>query len=231
MARLILIRHGQASFGEANYDALSHVGIQQAEHLGRVLRESGENIDGLWTGSLRRHLQTAQRLLMGADWEFLPQSLRGFDEFDHQEVIERYEPRYHNHQIMLDELGAANVPQDAFAKMFSAALKRWYEGNADDEYNETWTQFKRRVMATLERLFRITQSGETHIVITSGGVIAVITQALLGLSDTVAMQVNWTLANASITCVQNNSRGEHRLLSLNEHAHFRGEHIHMLTWR
>ncbi len=39
MGSIYLIRHGQASFGAANYDVLSNVGVQQAEHLGTYLSD------------------------------------------------------------------------------------------------------------------------------------------------------------------------------------------------
>ena len=34
MTSIYLIRHGQASFGKAEYDCLSELGEQQARHLG-----------------------------------------------------------------------------------------------------------------------------------------------------------------------------------------------------
>ena len=42
MSSVILVRHGQASFGKADYDQLSDLGYEQARHLGRVLREREE---------------------------------------------------------------------------------------------------------------------------------------------------------------------------------------------
>lgn len=231
MARILLVRHGQASFGAADYDCLSGTGAEQARHLGKVLRERGEHIDALWCGTLLRHQQTAAELLRGADWALEQRDLADFDEFDHQQVIARYEPRYRDHQTMMRELTTAADPREAFAKMFGAALARWYSGTANSDYDEPWNRFQARCQSALEQVQGQIGSDETHLVVTSGGVIAVITQALLGLDDAAAMQVNWTLVNAGITTLHVSRPGKRRLLSLNEHSHFRGHHRHLLTWR
>ena len=55
MAQFHLIRHGQASFGAANYDKLSQLGHQQARWLGEYYRARGETFDALVTGDLVRH--------------------------------------------------------------------------------------------------------------------------------------------------------------------------------
>lgn len=231
MARIILLRHGQASFGATDYDCLTAKGFEQAEHLGRLLRERGETIDTLWSGTLKRHRQTAAGLLQGGNFTPVQRSLAGFDEFDHQQVIARYEPRYSDHQVLKSELAAAENPREAFASMFRAALARWYGGSADAQYDEPWSRFQARCLAALEQVLGQAKAGESHLVVTSGGVISVIVQTLLGLGDAAAMQINWTLANASMTCVQVTAQGKWRLMSLNEHAHFRGDYHHLLTWR
>ena len=66
MATLVLIRHGQASYGQADYDRLSPTGEQQARVLGPHLAALG--LDALFVGPLRRrqrrwrrHWQASQR--------------------------------------------------------------------------------------------------------------------------------------------------------------------------
>ena len=39
MAELLVIRHGQASFGQDDYDVLSDLGHQQSRAVGALLRE------------------------------------------------------------------------------------------------------------------------------------------------------------------------------------------------
>ena len=58
MGTLYLVRHGQASFGAADYDRLSELGERQSERLGRYWAERGLRFDAVITGTLRRHAQT-----------------------------------------------------------------------------------------------------------------------------------------------------------------------------
>ena len=98
MATLYLIRHGQASFGQHNYDQLSPLGWKQGRILGRWLADRVR--PGLVVGGgLRRHRETVEAIATGYG-QALPdmQVLAGLDEFDHLEVVEprvgRQRPRW-----------------------------------------------------------------------------------------------------------------------------------------
>ncbi len=56
MGTLLLIRHGQASYGEADYDRLSTRGQRAGAALGRFLASA--RVDHVFVGPLRRHQQT-----------------------------------------------------------------------------------------------------------------------------------------------------------------------------
>ena len=53
-----MIRHGQASFGEKNYDNLSKKGVKQSIALGKKLLKNGISFDQTIIGPLNRHKQT-----------------------------------------------------------------------------------------------------------------------------------------------------------------------------
>ena len=57
MGTLYLVRHGQASFGAADYDQLSDLGHKQSVRLGEYFAHKGIHFDGLIAGTLRRHKQ------------------------------------------------------------------------------------------------------------------------------------------------------------------------------
>ena len=59
MSALYLVRHGQASFGEDDYDRLSEIGHRQSRVLGAALRSRLASVHLVATGSLRRHKETA----------------------------------------------------------------------------------------------------------------------------------------------------------------------------
>src|SRR6185436_15500847 len=50
MSTLYLLRHAQASFGAADYDALSPLGLRQATRLGEALRARGVRPDVVLSG-------------------------------------------------------------------------------------------------------------------------------------------------------------------------------------
>ncbi|MBA3498909.1 MAG: histidine phosphatase family protein, partial [Deltaproteobacteria bacterium] len=56
MGTLYLIRHGQASYGEVDYDRLSTKGHEQARAVGHWLAKA--NLDLLYAGPLVRQQQT-----------------------------------------------------------------------------------------------------------------------------------------------------------------------------
>ena len=68
MSSILLVRHGQASFGAADYDDLSPTGHEQSRVLGAALAARGVGADLVVAGEMRRHAQTAASLLDGAGW-------------------------------------------------------------------------------------------------------------------------------------------------------------------
>ena len=58
MAQLFLVRHGQASYGAADYDRLSELGWRQARWLGEHFAERGIRFDVHVRGTPRRHDET-----------------------------------------------------------------------------------------------------------------------------------------------------------------------------
>jgi len=56
---VILVRHGQASFGAASYDVLSEVGYRQAELTALELRRRGARVECVVAGTLARQRDTA----------------------------------------------------------------------------------------------------------------------------------------------------------------------------
>ena len=230
MAAITLIRHGQASFGKADYDQLSELGYEQASHLGTVLREREEPVDTVFIGAMKRHRQTAEACLDAAGVDLPLQVLPGFNEFNHEQVIERYEPRYRDRDWLVAEMAKHANPGELFGQMFRQAIARWVGGAHDTDYDESWQHFQLRSRAALDEALSALPKRGRALVFTSGGCISVISQGLLGLNDDATFRVNLTLANAGLSRISQGST--HRnLISLNEHSHFSGRHRDLLTYR
>jgi broad specificity phosphatase PhoE len=200
MGQIFLVRHGQASFGAADYDCLSSLGQVQGKLLGQWWGECGQRFGRVVTGSLKRHRQTAEAcvgalpitLKPSGDWH----TDTGFDEYDHDELLHRHRPEFADPVAAQKALEASGNPRRAFAQIFSEAFSRWQSGAHDAEYRESWTVFRTRVGAALERA---AANDESTLVFTSGGPIAAITQSLLGLPDARIAGLNWSLANSAVT--------------------------------
>jgi broad specificity phosphatase PhoE len=230
MGAVYLVRHGQASFGAADYDALSEVGLEQARVLGEALRTRISEVDAVFSGTLKRHAQTAQGCLAAMNLSLEPQRMAGFDEFDHKEIIARYEPRFADHARMVETLATTPDPRRAFQEMFTQAVARWTAGGHDSDYTEPWSAFQARCLRALEELVRQLGPGRTALVFTSGGPITAISRELLQIPVSHAFRLNWTLANCGITKVIYSERGRY-LSTLNEHGHFEGPRRELITYR
>lgn len=233
MAAIYLIRHGQASFGQENYDQLSDLGIKQASHLGNALKSRGIRFDAVSLGSMWRHEQTATHCLKKIQDQV--GSLEGnknpgWNEYDHQEILRVYRPEFATAEKMTDFIRRQTDPKSFFETEFNAAIDRWIGGQYDDEYQETWTQFSDRVHRAFNNAITVNPKAKSIAVFTSGGPISLVTQALLGVPPEQIMRMNWTLMNCGVSKVV--TTGNRRFLAtLNEHTHFEGEsNKHLITY-
>src|SRR5438270_14034925 len=96
MSRLFLVRHGQASFLERNYDKLSAKGEEQSRMLGRYWAALNICFDRVYSGPRVRQRETARLVgeaykAAGLPWPE-PVVLDPFDEFQAEVVMERCLP-------------------------------------------------------------------------------------------------------------------------------------------
>lgn len=225
-----LVRHGQASFGERNYDALSERGFLQARVLGAHLRAMLPRDFVATCGTLQRHRQTATACLeaMGhaAQWR----DDAGWNEFDHEPVIAALRPEYADAARLRSELLAAPDPRRAFQALFEQAVARWAGGAHDDDYVEPWQDFRARCRGALQRLVAALPASTDAIVFTSGGPICALAQELLRIPDDEGFKLNWVHVNCGVTKLIAGRQGV-RLSTFNGYAHFDGVHADLVTYR
>ncbi|MEM7614832.1 MAG: phosphoglycerate mutase family protein, partial [Pseudomonadota bacterium] len=89
MGELVLVRHGQASFGAEDYDVLSPLGHTQAEWLGGYFEAHGMRFDRMFRGALRRHRETAEGIARSFTVPEAEVDAR-FDEFHYHLLEEEY---------------------------------------------------------------------------------------------------------------------------------------------
>ncbi|MCW2757561.1 MAG: hypothetical protein JWO46_1307 [Nocardioidaceae bacterium] len=223
MAQLLLVRHGQASWGADDYDVLSETGWEQGRVLGRALAARGVAPTYAVRGTLRRHRETADAVGEGL---LLPEVVvdAGWDEFDQDSLFGQVPVPWEGREPERGE----------FQVWFESVTERWTSGRADADYTETFTAFVERVTSALRRTADAAGSG-TAIVLTSGGTISVVTAGLLGaeLDDlgrgALWRRLNPVCANSGVTKVVVGGRGM-TLVSFNEHTHLE-QRPELLTYR
>ncbi|MFY2763058.1 histidine phosphatase family protein [Arenimonas sp. MALMAid1274] len=218
---LLLVRHGQASYGAADYDNLSERGQLQSRRLGEWLARGGHRFQAVVVGGMRRHRQTAEGVAaaFAAAGLPLPEPVadEGFAEFDHQAVFSAYLARDPEHPIAV--ASRSGHPRDVGA-MLQAALLAWARDELPD-LPESWAAFGQRVQSAGERLEALAGDGEV-LVLSSGGVISRLAQMALDVPDTRAVELNLSLRNSALSEFHPAGR-RLRLGSWNALPHLHGE--------
>lgn len=218
MSTILLVRHGQASWGKRDYDKLSPLGKRQSTALGEALAARGYHPDVIVTGGMNRHAQTAEGVARAAGWETQAIVDEGWAEYDHMAIIAAHKPAYRSMTIMQADLMRTLQPRKAFQTMFEAALDRWTSGEFDEEYPETFTDFQSRVEAALERLVARLEAGQTAAVFTSGGSMSWATTFLLRADAPTWSVLNHVTVNTGITKIVHGAHGT-SVVTINGHAH------------
>lgn len=223
MGIVLLVRHGQASFGAEDYDVLSNDGVTQGLTLGRALKETENEPTLVLSGTLRRQRETAEGIVKAAGWKVPLETDARWDEFDHLQVVETYAKAAGGIPIETDD------PRE-FQILFERSTGRWVSENYDEEYDETFASFTQRTRAALAEACRAADSGRTVVVVSSGGVIAAAAAMLTSVGDRANrlsapwQRFNAVMVNTSVSRVVVGSTGA-RLLTFNEHSHLAGKEV------
>ncbi len=218
MGLLLLVRHGQASFGANDYDVLSETGWEQGRLLGRALAAAGPAPASVVHGGMRRHRETWEALGLGGltaavdeDWA----------EFDHLAVLAR-------HAEVTGVTMDHDADRRAFQDHFEVATGHWAAAGDAAGYPETYGAFVARARRALAAAAALPGPA---LVVTSGGVIAALAAALVvpegGEVGPVWARFNTVIANTSVSRVIVGATGA-RLLTFNEHGHLPRE---LVTYR
>jgi broad specificity phosphatase PhoE len=181
MGILYLVRHGQASFGSADYDRLSPLGQRQCEALGAWFARRGIAFDAVFTGTLR----------VGYAVPLAPaQAHAGLDEFDGDAVVRA---------VHAGPLPAVSTPQAAqeHFRHLRDGLARWMAGSVQPQGMPPHAQFRAGVVAALDQV-RSNHADGCTLVVSSGGPIALALGHAMGLPDAAVIDLNLQLRNSAL---------------------------------
>lgn len=200
MGTLLLIRHGQASYGEVDYDRLSARGREQATALGRYL--AGARLDAVYAGPLVRQQHTlaiaaAAAAVAGTT---LPaaQTLPELAEYPAFDMLKHLLPRLIAEDARFAQLETAPTPR-LLDEAFHALLGRWSRDEWAVDGVERVGDFVRRVRTGLDRVLRAAGSGARLACVTSAGPIGVAVGLTFGIPDERMVRTSIVIRNASIT--------------------------------
>ncbi len=153
MGHLLLVRHGQASFGADDYDVLSERGWEQGRLLGSWLRQIGITPTAVIHGSMRRHRESAEAMMETAKWtDFVVAGGPG---------VGRVRPRRPGRRPPRPagggrrrQRGHAAVDRRRFQEIFEEVTARWTAGEQAGAL-ESYADFLLRVRASLERAMAV----------------------------------------------------------------------------
>jgi broad specificity phosphatase PhoE len=205
MARLVLIRHAQASYGQVDYDKLSPTGERQAAFLGMHLTTLG--LDALFVGPLRRQQQTAalaadsvvQASLAAPRAELAdlpaPQTLPELAEYPAFDLVRSFMPK-----LIAEDPAFAALPtaptRELADRAFHRILRAWSRDEWQIEGVERVAEFAARVRRGLEHAM---QGGRKVGVVTSAGPIGVAVGLVFGVDEHRMVRTSSVVRNASIS--------------------------------
>jgi len=210
MSKLVLVRHGQASFFSDDYDKLSEMGERQARTLAEYWLSTGVEFDESFTGTLSRQKRTEEVVAetyraAGKPWpkvEVLP----GLDEYPADEIMGTLLPLLSAKDARIQQLDAERQAATSgrekyrsFHRLLAAVMEEWISGEHETLGMMRWEEFRDRVRRDFRRILVREGNGRRVAVFSSGGVIGVSVQSVLQAPDQMAAELNWRVHNCSLT--------------------------------
>jgi len=207
MSHLVLVRHGQASFLEQNYDKLSPKGEAQSRLLGDYWAAHKLVFDRVYSGPRVRQQETARIAgeaykTSGMPWPEV-KTMEEFDEFRAEAVIEQSLPPLIERDAavrgMYQEFEKAEGQAQrfkTFQRLFEVIVGRWATGELPVPGIEPWPDFCDRVQSGFASLAQNGRRGQRIVIFTSGGPTGVAMQRALKLSIEATLKTAWMVANS-----------------------------------
>ncbi len=190
MGTLYLVRHGQASFGAADYDQLSPLGSCQCHAMGVYMANQGLQFEAVLRGSLRRHVQSLAALTAGHGR--LPAALEwpGLNEYDSEALVRAF------HTGPLPPHDTPEGYRQHF-RILREALLAWMAGTIEPTGMPVYSNWVAGIVAALDHV-RSQHSGNV-LVVSSGGPIATAVAHVLGAPPATSIELNLRIRNSALT--------------------------------
>ncbi|NBW49861.1 MAG: histidine phosphatase family protein [Betaproteobacteria bacterium] len=190
MGNLYLVRHGQASFGAADYDNLSALGHRQSVRLGEYFAGKGLRFEAVITGTLKRHAQTWAGIAQGAGLTHRALEWPGLNEYDSEAVIKAIHP------APLEKPDTPEMVRNHF-RLLRDGLTQWMNGVVTPQGMPAYNDFVHGVTSALDHV-RKSHAGNV-LIVSSGGPISTAVGHILGTTPETTIELNLRIRNSSVT--------------------------------
>jgi broad specificity phosphatase PhoE len=194
MPTLYLVRHGQASFGAADYDNLSPLGEQQSQQLGQYFQSKNLRFDAVYAGTLRRHAQTYSGIAQGMHSDQAPLLRPGLNEYDSDAVLAAIHP---------EPLSREQSPENyrKHFRLLRDGLAAWMEGQVQPQGMPTYPDFVKGITDVLDEIRSDYGAREEAriLIVSSGGPISTAVGHVLGTTAPTTIELNLRIRNTSVT--------------------------------
>ncbi len=228
MSKLYFFRHGQASFGAANYDKLSPKGEIQSLELGKYLVQKRVEFDRIYVGPLERQIHTCELVKSVYNKDNLPFPepilMNELKEHHGFRATRTGLPKMISTSPFLQKLQVEMDKNPQLKKrnsllMFEYFMNEWVEGKVVVDGFEPWIDFRQNVDRGLQTILENTQKSEKVAAFTSGGTISAIAANALQITNQKRVAaMNFSIRNTSFTTFLY-TRQQFNLLSVNEIPH------------
>ena len=218
MGVIYVVRHGQAAFGTENYDQLTEIGFAQARALGAYFSRRKIHFDAVFTGTLRRQIETADAML-----ESHPESsasareiFPGLDEYKPEAILTAFT----GESAVVSASGAARrdpvVVREHF-RLLREALLAWAQDRTQPKDMMPFAKFQDGAVGALIEARQRFPDGHV-LVVSSGGAIGAMVAQVLNAPAATAVELNLRIRNSSLTEYASTPR-HHHLVSFNGLPH------------
>jgi broad specificity phosphatase PhoE len=222
MGAIYLVRHGQAAFGTDDYDRLTEIGYTQAHLLGGFLAVRRVRFEAIYSGTLRRHMETVRAILDGGpaigDGSAV-ERISGLDEYQSESLIASFTGDCFA-PMPIAKRDDPTLAREHFRRL-RAALLAWTEGGIQPAGMPDWRTFQAAAVEAVVEARRRHSDGNV-LMVSSGGPIAAIVAAVLESPPQIAVELNLRIRNTAVTEFTTSAR-RHQLLSFNALPHLEAQ--------
>ena len=225
-----MVRHGQAAFGTDHYDRLTEIGFKQARLLGEHFSRRKIKFDAVYTGTLRRQIETADAILEShpelepSAREIIPE----LDEYKPEAILSAFTGEPFEATATAGAARRDPVVIREHFRLLREALLAWAEERTQPKGMMPFCQFQDGAVAALVRARQRYPEGHV-LVVSSGGAIGAMVSQVLNAPPATAVELNLRIRNSSLTEFASTPR-RHHLVSFNGLPHLELGDLSMITY-